>query len=220
MTDVKCPNNDDLGSIIEDVIKGANANFVESLDLAVNLLIKKKGATTVKTYAVLPHSVKESLKVAVFTDDASVAEDALSAGADLVGCDDMLEGILSGGPLPFEVIVTSSNMMGRLSKAAKILGPKGLMPNVKLGTLTDKIGPAVREIKAGRVYIKSDDHGTVHVKVGNVSMSTVDIIDNLKSVLGALYASTDNVRVKSAFISSTMGKGYAVNVSSIMVKRN
>jgi large subunit ribosomal protein L1 len=201
---------------LEQVVAGAKAKFVESVDVAVNLTVSKKAGNTIETYTVLPNPFKRNVTVIVFTDDPVVRDEAKAAGADTVGCDDVLNAIIAGSvDIRSSIIITTPNMMARLSsKVAKILGPKGKMPSAKRGTLTDKVGLAVREMKAGRVAIKSDPHGTVHVKVGDVSMAASALNSNVAAVMSVVKAAgvgVKNFRIKSAYVNTTMGRSRAIS---------
>ena len=215
-------DTNDPAVVVSCIIEQAKARFVESVDVAVNSTVSKKDGTTIKTYVVLPHSVAKAIRVAVFTDDATQVAEAKASGADIVGCDDLLADILAG-KIDFDVLISTPSMMSRLSKVAKVIGSKGLMPNVKLGTLSDKVGSAVRETKAGRVYLKSDDFGTIHAKIGNVSMSPESLVSNMSAVLLAINSgvgsNVKNFRIKSVFVNSTMGRSYKLAGSAIMSKK-
>ncbi len=196
------------------VKKCATAKFDETVELHVRLGIDpKQSDQTVRSSVVLPHGVGKTRRVAVVTKGEKVKE-AEAAGADLVGSNELIEEIAKGR-MDFDVLVASPDLMKDISKLGKLLGPRGLMPNPKSGTVTFDIGQAVKELKGGRVEFKNDDYGIVHLAVGKASFEPQKLADNAKTVLDAILklkpASSKGIYVRSVTLSSTMGPGVSVN---------
>ena len=163
----------------------------------------------------LPSGTGKKVKVAVVCEE-SKSKEAKDAGADLVGGDDLIEKIKSGD-MNFEKLICSSSMMIKLSKLGKVLGPKGLMPNPKLGTVTEKIGEAVKNAKAGQVEIKNDKDGNIGLSIGKKSFSDDKLIKNFDAVISSLEKEKSNLTVKgdlikSTYITSTMGVSYKIKL--------
>lgn len=191
----------------------AKAKFDETIELHVKLGIDpKQGDQMVRGTVSLPHGLGKIRKVAVLAKGEKQKE-AETAGADIVGFDELIEDI-SKGKLDFDVLVATPDAMKDLSKVAKILGPKGLMPNPKSGTVTFEIGTTVTELKKGRVEYKNDSFGIIHVPVGKASFEKEKIADNIKTLIDAVVkakpSSTKGQYVKSISVSSTMGPGIFV----------
>ena len=198
------------------VKKCATAKFDETVELHVRLGVDPKQADQLVRGTVgLPHGLGKSKKVAVVTRGEK-QKDATAAGADLVGGDDLIEQITKG-MLDFEVLVATPDMMKDLSKLGKILGPKGLMPNPKSGTVTMDVGKTVKELKAGRVEYKVDDYGIIHVPIGKASFETEKLVGNAKTVLEALIkarpAAAKGAYMRSVTLSSSMGPGVSLDPS-------
>ena len=196
------------------VKKCATAKFDETVELHVRLGIDpKQSDQTVRSSVVLPHGVGKTRRVAVVTKGEKVKE-AEAAGADVVGSGELIEEIAKGR-MDFDVLVASPDLMKDISKLGKLLGPRGLMPNPKSGTVTFDIGQAVKELKGGRVEFKNDDYGIVHLAVGKASFEPQKLADNAKTVLDAILklkpASSKGIYVRSVTLSSTMGPGVSVN---------
>lgn len=196
------------------VKKCATAKFDETVELHVRLGIDpKQSDQTVRSSVVLPHGVGKTRRVAVVTKGEKV-KDAQAAGADLVGSNELIDEIAKGR-MDFDVLVASPDVMKDISKLGKLLGPRGLMPNPKSGTVTFDIGQAVKELKGGRVEFKNDDYGIVHLAVGKASFEPQKLADNAKTVLDAILklkpSSAKGVYVRSVTLSSTMGPGVSVN---------
>jgi len=196
--------------------KCATAKFDETVELHVRLGVDPKQADQqVRGTVGLPFGLGKSKKVAVVTR-GDKQKDAQSAGADLVGGDDLVEQI-SKGMLDFDVLVATPDMMKDLSKLGKVLGPKGLMPNPKSGTVTMDVAKTVKELKAGRVEYKVDDYGIIHVPVGKASFDVKNITGNAKAVLEAIQkakpAASKGVYMISVTLSSTMGPGVKIDAS-------
>ncbi|MEW6067709.1 MAG: 50S ribosomal protein L1 [Nitrospirota bacterium] len=196
----------------------AYAKFDETIDLAVNLGIDpKKSDQMVRGTVVLPHGMGKKVKVLVFAKGEKEKE-AIEAGADYAGVEDLVDKI-SKGWLDFDKAVATPDVMGTVGKLGKLLGPRGLMPNPKLGTVTFDIAKAVKEIKAGKVEYKTEKAGIVHVPIGKVSFDTDKLIDNAKSVIGSIIkakpATSKGKYFKKISVSSTMGPGIAIDIASL-----
>lgn len=192
--------------------------FDESVDLSVNLGIDpKKSDQMVRGTVVLPHGIGKKVRVLVFAKGEKEKE-AQDAGADFVGAEDLVEKINKGW-LDFDKAVATPDVMGLVGKLGKILGPRGLMPNPKLGTVTFDIARTVREIKAGRIEYKSEKAGIVHIPIGKVSFDTQKLIDNARAVINSIVkakpATSKGRYLKKLSISSTMGPGIAVDIASL-----
>ncbi|MEK7271658.1 MAG: 50S ribosomal protein L1 [Nitrospirota bacterium] len=205
-----------LEEAIEIVRKSVYTKFDETVDLAVNLGVDpKKSDQMVRGTVVLPHGIGKKVRVLAFVKGEK-AKEAADAGADYVGAEDFIEKI-NGGWLEFDKAVATPDLMGMVSKLGKILGPRGLMPNPKTGTVTFDIGKAVKEIKAGKVDYKTEKAGIVHVSIGKVSFDSQKLYENAKTVLDAIIkakpASSKGKYFKKLSVSSTMGIGVSVDVS-------
>lgn len=196
------------------------AKFDETVDIAINLGIDpRKSDQMVRGTVVLPHGTGKTVRVLVFAKGEKEKE-AREAGADYVGAEDLVEKIQKGW-LEFDKAVATPDIMGLVGKLGKILGPRGLMPNPKLGTVTFDVAKAVKEIKAGKVEYKSDKGGIVHIPVGKLSFSPDKLLENanaiLKSVLKAKPQTSKGKYIKKVSLSSTMGIGLKVDVSKLKI---
>lgn len=196
----------------------ATAKFVESVDVAVNLGIDaRKSDQNVRGATVLPHGTGREVRVAVFTQGAN-AEAAKEAGADLVGMDDLAAQV-KAGELNFDVVVASPDAMRVVGQLGTILGPRGLMPNPKVGTVTPNVAEAVKNAKAGQVRYRNDKNGIVHSTIGKVSFEADQIKENLEALLVALKkakpSSAKGTFVKKVSISTTMGAGVSVDQATL-----
>jgi large subunit ribosomal protein L1 len=196
----------------------ARAKFTESVDVAVNLGVDpKKSDQVVRGSTVLPHGTGKQVRVAVFAQGAN-AEAAKEAGADIVGMEDLAESI-QGGDLNFDVVIASPDAMRVVGKLGQILGPRGLMPNPKVGTVAQDVGAAVRNAKAGQVRYRTDRAGTIHVPIGNVTFEVGALKENLAALLADLHkakpAAAKGVYMQKVSLSSTMGPGLVVDQSTI-----
>lgn len=192
------------------VKQNATAKFDETIELHVNLGVDpKKTDQSVRGTSVLPKGLGKKKTVVVIAKGEKV-KDAQNAGADFVGDSDLIEKI-SKGWADFDVLVSTPDMMKDLSKLGKVLGPKGLMPNPKAGTVTFEIGQAVKELKAGRVEFKMDESANLHTSVGKASFKPEDIAENAQAILSAIAAAKPStakgVYMRSATLTSTMGAG-------------
>lgn len=200
------------------VKKNANAKFDETVELHLHLGVDpKKTDQNVRGTAVLPKGLGKKKVVAVIAKGEKI-KDAQAAGADFTGDNDLIEKI-SKGWTDFDVLVATPDMMKDLSKLGKVLGPKGLMPNPKSGTVTFEISQAVKELKAGRVEFKMDDTGNLHASVGKASFKPEDLVENVETVLSAVVsakpATSKGIYIRSVTLTSTMGAGIRLNHSSI-----
>lgn len=200
---------------IELVKKTARANFDETVEAAFRLGVDpKKADQQVRGAVVLPNGTGKVQRVLVFAK-GDKAKEAEAAGADYVGDEEYINKIQQGW-FDFDVIVATPDMMAQVGKIGRILGPKGLMPNPKTGTVTFEVEKAVKEIKAGKVEYRVDKEGNVHVPIGKVSFETEKLVENLKTVAEALIkakpAAAKGTYMKGATVSSTMGPGIRLNV--------
>lgn len=196
----------------------ATSKFVESVDVAVNLGIDaRKSDQNVRGATVLPHGTGRTVRVAVFTQGAN-AEAAKAAGADLVGMDDLAEKV-KAGEMNFDVVVASPDAMRVVGTLGQILGPRGLMPNPKTGTVTPNVAEAVKNAKAGQVRYRNDKNGIIHTTIGKVDFDDQKLKENLESLLGALRkakpANAKGQFIKKISLSTTMGAGLAVDQSTL-----
>lgn len=206
-----------LPAAVEQVKKCATAKFDETVELHVRLGVDPKQADQqVRGTVGLPHGLGKTKKIAVVVRGEPKQKDAKAAGADVVGAEDLIEQI-SKGFTDFDILVATPDMMKDLSKLGKVLGPKGLMPNPKSGTVTMDIPKTVKELKAGRVEYKVDDYGIIHVPVGKASFPAANIVGNAKTVLDAILkakpAASKGVYFVSVTVASTMGPGFKLEVS-------
>jgi large subunit ribosomal protein L1 len=196
----------------------ANAKFDESVDLAVRLGVNPKHADQmVRGALVLPHGTGRTVRVAVFARGEK-EKAALEAGADLVGGEDLAQKI-SEGQIDFDRVIATPDMMGIVGKLGRVLGPRGLMPNPKVGTVTMYVARAVQEAKAGKVEYRVDKAGVVHCRIGRVSFDADKLINNGKALLEDLIAkkppSAKGVYVRSVGVSSTMGPGVKIDPATV-----
>ena len=203
-----------LQEACELVKKTATAKCDESIDVSFHLNIKPKQADQqLRGTIVLPHGNGKTVKVLAITDKVS---EATAAGADFVGQQDMLDKIQKENWFDFDVIVATPNMMGLLGRMGRVLGPKGLMPNPKSGTVTPDIGNAIKEIKNGKITYRNDKDGNVAVNFGKASFTAEKLLDNLKAVIETINkvkpASVKGTYILSATISSTFGPAIKVNL--------
>ena len=196
----------------------ANAKFDESVDVAVNLGIDaSKSDQQVRGSTVLPHGTGKVVRVAVFTSGKN-ADAAREAGADIVGLEDLAEKV-KAGELNFDVVVASPDAMRIVGQLGQILGPRGLMPNPKVGTVTPDVAGAVRNAKAGQVRFRADKAGVLHCSLGKASFTPEALTDNLRALLADLQkakpASSKGVYLRRISVSSTMGPGVGVDQASL-----
>lgn len=192
--------------------------FSESLDVSVNLGIDpRKSDQLVRGAIVLPKGTGKTVRVAVFTQSAN-AQAARDAGADLVGLDDLAQQI-KAGDMNFDMVIASPDAMRVVGQLGQILGPRGLMPNPKDGTVTTDIEKAIRSAKAGQVRFRADKNGIIHCKIGSLAFMPADLRENLRALLEALRkakpSSSKGVYMKKLTLSSTMGPGLLVDFASL-----
>jgi large subunit ribosomal protein L1 len=207
-----------IGDALSLVKEAATAKFDESIDVAVQLGIDaKKSDQVVRGAVVLPNGTGKTKRVAVFAQGAK-AEEAKAAGADVVGMDDLAAEVKAGN-LNFDVVIASPDTMRVVGTLGQILGPRGLMPNPKVGTVTPDVAKAVRDAKAGQVQFRVDKAGIVHATIGRRSFESDKLTGNLRALIDALNkakpASSKGVYLRKVAVSSTMGVGVRVDTTSI-----
>ena len=202
--------------LIKELKKNCTTKFDESLDLSFQINNKqKKSEVNIRTVINLPGGTGKKVKVAVVCED-NKAQEAKDAGADIVGGDEFVEKI-KGGDLNFEKLICTPGMMVKLSKLGKVLGPKGLMPNPKLGSVSDNIKEAVTNAKSGQVEIRNDKDGNIGVSIGKKSFSDEQLMKNYNAILETLEKEKSNNTlkgdlIKNVFATSTMGVSYKVKL--------
>ena len=205
-----------IDKIISIVKKNCTTKFDESIDLSFQINNKqKKNEINIRTVVNLPGGTGKKVKVAVVCEDAKSAE-AKGAGADIVGSDDFIDKI-KNGELNFEKLICTPSMMIKLSKLGKVLGPKGLMPNPKLGSVTDDLKKAVSDAKSGQAEIRNDKDGNIGVSIGKKSFSDDQLLKNYSAIIDALEKEKSNNTlkgdlIKGVFATSTMGVSYKVKL--------
>ncbi len=207
-----------IGEALALVKQYATAKFDESIDVAVQLGIDaKKSDQVVRGAVVLPNGTGKTVRVAVFAQGAK-ADEAKAAGADIVGMDD-LAAMVKAGDMPFDVVIAAPDAMRVVGTLGQILGPRGMMPNPKVGTVTPDVAGAVRNAKAGQVQFRVDKAGIVHSTLGRRSFTVEQIQGNLAALLDALTkakpASSKGVYLRKAAVSSTMGVGARIDLASV-----
>jgi large subunit ribosomal protein L1 len=205
-----------LSEAAETVKKSATAKFDESIELHIRLGIDSKHSDQqIRGTVALPNGTGKTRRVAVITKGAK-AEEAKKAGADKVGADELVAEI-SKGKFDFDVLVASPDVMKDIAKLGRVLGPRGLMPNPKSGTVTFDIAKAVKELKGGRVEFKNDDYGIIHLAIGKKSFEPAKIAENARTVLQTIVkmkpSASKGAYMRSVSLSSTMGPGIHVNPS-------
>ena len=205
-----------IEKLIPDVKKNCTTKFDESIDLSFQINNKqKKSEVNIRTVVNLPGGTGKNVKVAVVCED-SKSQEAKDAGADIVGSDEFIEKIKSG-ELNFEKLICTPGMMIKLSKLGKVLGPKGLMPNPKLGSVSDNVKDAVTNAKSGQVEIRNDKDGNIGVSIGKKSFHDDQLLKNYHAILDALEKEKSNNTlkgdlIKNTFATSTMGVSYKVKL--------
>ncbi len=202
------------------MIKGApKAKFDETIEIAINLDVDPRHADQmVRGVVSLPNGTGKTVRVAVFAK-GDKAEDAKKAGADVVGADDLFEKV-NKGEIDFDRVIATPDMMGLVGRLGKVLGPRGLMPNPKLGTVTADVAKAVKEVKGGQVEFRAEKTGIVHAGVGKASFSEDQIAENVRAFFDAIMkakpSGAKGTFVKKVSISSTMGPGVKLEVSTLV----
>lgn len=209
----------DPAEAFELVKKIAPCKFDETIEVAVRLGVDPRHADQqVRGAVVLPHGTGKTRSVLVFAK-GDKAKEAQDAGADFVGAEDMVAKIQQEGWLAFDVAIATPDMMGNVGKLGRILGPRGLMPNPKTGTVTFDVTRAVQEVKAGKIEYRVDKAGNIHAPIGKVSFSTEKLMENLRTLIETLIrvkpAAAKGQYMKGISISSTMGPGVKVNTQKV-----
>jgi len=203
-----------------DLIKsGAKAKFDETIEIAMNLGIDPRHSDqNVRGVVLLPHGTGKNLRVAVFAKGPK-AEAAKAAGADIVGAEDLAEKV-QAGQIEFDRCIATPDMMGVVGKLGKVLGPRGLMPNPKLGTVTNDVAEAIKASKGGQVEFRAEKSGLIHAGIGKASFSKEAIVNNVKAFVGAVSkakpSGSKGTYIKKVSLSSTMGAGVKLEVSSVV----
>ena len=209
-----------IEKLLAEVKKNCTTKFDESVDLSFQINNKqKKGEVNIRTVVNLPGGTGKTVKVAVVCEDTK-AQEAKDAGADVVGSDELIEKI-KGGELNFEKLICTPGMMIKLSKLGKILGPKGLMPNPKLGSVSEDVKLAVTNAKSGQAEIRNDKDGNIGVSIGKKSFHDDQLLKNYHAILDALEKEKGNNTlkgdlIKNTFITSSMGVSYKVKLGKIL----
>jgi len=211
----KLYNFEDAAALLTEL---STVKFSESVDVAVNLGVDpRKSDQVVRSATVLPHGTGKTVRVAVFTQGPA-AEAALAAGADRVGMDD-LAAEMKGGDLNYDVVIASPDAMRVVGQLGQILGPRGLMPNPKVGTVTPDVANAVKNAKAGQVRYRTDKNGIIHTSVGKVGFDAVKLKENVEALIADLKrikpASSKGIYVKRITLSTTMGPGLVIDQGSL-----
>ncbi len=204
-----------LVEAIEFIKTNSTVKFDETMDIAVNLGVDaRKSDQTVRSAVVLPHGLGKAVRVLAFAQGEKEKE-AQEAGADFIGGDDLAQKI-QGGWMDFDAVVATPDMMKVVGKLGKILGPHGLMPNPKVGTVSMDIGKAVKELKAGKVEFRVEKGGILHAPLGKISFETQNLQENARAFIDAVYkakpATAKGAYIKKVTLSSTMGQGLKVKV--------
>lgn len=207
----------DTADALALVCKTATAKFDETVEIHIKLGVDSRHADQqVRGAIVLPNGTGKTRKVLVFAKDAK-AEEAQEAGADFVGGMELVEKIQKENWFDFDVVVATPDMMGTVGRLGKVLGPKGLMPSPKAGTVTPNVGSAVKEIKAGKIEYRLDKTNIIHCPIGKVSFGTEKLTENMDALMGAVVKAKPSAAkgqyIKSCVVASTMGPGVKVSTS-------
>ena len=209
-----------IEKLLADVKKNCTTKFDESIDLSIQVNNKqKKGEVNIRTVINLPGGNGKKVKVAVVCEDDK-AKDAKDAGADIVGSEEFIDKI-KAGELDFEKLICTPGMMVKLSKLGKVLGPKGLMPNPKLGSVTDDVKQAVTDAKAGQAEIRNDKDGNIGVSIGKKSFHDDQLLKNYYAILDTFEKEKGNLTlkgdlIKNTFVTSSMGVSYKVKLGKVI----
>jgi|TARA_B110000261_G_scaffold63215_1_gene74336 large subunit ribosomal protein L1 len=212
--------SESIEKLLIDVKKNCTTKFDESIDLSFQINNKqKKSEVNIRTVINLPGGNGKKVKVAVVCEDVK-AQDAKDAGADIVGSDEFIDKI-KAGELDFEKLICTPGMMVKLSKLGKVLGPKGLMPNPKLGSVTDDVKQAVTDAKSGQAEIRNDKDGNIGVSIGKKSFHEDQLLKNFHAILDTLEKEKGNLTlkgdlIKNTFITSSMGVSYKVKLGKVL----
>jgi large subunit ribosomal protein L1 len=206
----------DLQAACELAVSNANAKFDETIDVSVRLGVDpRKADQNIRGSVALPHGLGKTVRVAVFAK-GDKAKEAQEAGADIVGSDELVK-MVQDGNMDFDTVVATPDMMGQVGKVGKLLGPRGLMPSPKVGTVTFEVGEVIRSLKAGRAEYRVDKAGIIHAAVGKASFGAQKIKENAETLLQALLkvkpSSSKGIYMRTGSISSTMGPGVSIDLS-------
>ncbi len=210
-------NSETIEKLLPIVKKNCTTKFDEAIDLSFQINNKqKKSEINLRTVINMPGGTGNKVKVAVVCEEVK-SQDAKDSGADVVGGDELIEKI-KDGYLDFEKLICTQSMMIKLSKLGKVLGPKGLMPNPKLGTVTNDVKKAVKDAKSGQVEIRNDKDGNIGVTIGKKSFSDENLIKNFNAIMDTLEKEKSNISIKgdlikSSFLTSTMGISYKLKLA-------
>ncbi len=209
----------DTVEALDLVIKTAKAKFDETVEVHVKLGVDSRHADQqVRGAVVLPHGTGKKVRIAVFAKGEK-ANEALAAGADIVGAEDLVDKIKNENFFEFDVVVATPDMMGLVGRLGKILGPKGLMPNPKAGTVSMNVAQAINDLKAGKIEYRLDKTNIIHCPIGKASFGTEKLADNFNTLLGAIIkakpAAAKGTYIKSCVIASTMGPGIKINAAKL-----
>ena len=212
--------SESIEKLLSDVKKNCTTKFDESIDLSFQVNNKqKKGEVNIRTVVNLPGGTGKKVKVAVVCEDDK-AQEAKDAGADIVGSDEFIDKI-KAGELDFEKLICTPGMMVKLSKLGKVLGPKGLMPNPKLGSVSDDVKQAVTDAKSGQAEIRNDKDGNIGVSIGKKSFHDDQLLKNYYTILDTLEKEKGNLTlkgdlIKNTFVTSSMGVSYKVKLGKVI----
>lgn len=214
----KLYNVDDAFKLLKEC---SSVKFKESVDVSVNLGVDpRKSDQAVRSAVVLPHGTGRTVRVAVFAQ-GNFADVAKNAGADVIGFEDLAESV-KAGKMDFDVVIATPDAMRIVGQLGQILGPRGLMPNPKVGTVTTDIAGAVKNAKSGQVRYRTDKAGIIHCTIGKIDFSESALVDNLKALVADLRknkpAASKGSYLKKITVSSTMGPGLVLDISSLEVK--
>lgn len=209
----------DTGEALELAIKTGTAKFDETVEVHIRLGVDSRHADQqVRGAVVLPHGTGKKVRVAVFAR-GDKAQDAVNAGAEIVGAEDLVERIQKEGFMDFDVCIASPDMMGLVGRLGKVLGPRGLMPNPKAGTVSPDIGRAVTEAKAGKIEYRLDKTNIIHCPIGKVSFGAEKLTDNFNTLLNAIIkakpAAAKGQYIRSCVVAATMGPGIRLNPNKV-----
>jgi large subunit ribosomal protein L1 len=207
-----------VDNAVKMIKERANAKFDETIEIALNLGIDPRHADQmVRGVVDLPNGTGKTVRVAVFAKGAK-ADEAAKAGADVVGADDLAEKV-QAGQMDFDRVIATPDMMGLVGKLGKVLGPRGLMPNPKLGTVTMNVGEAVKSAKGGQVQFRAEKTGIVHAGIGKASFTETQLVENVKSFVDAINKAkpqgAKGTYLKKVSLSSTMGPGVKLDIPSL-----
>ncbi|MDN5316498.1 MAG: large subunit ribosomal protein [Thermoanaerobacterium sp.] len=210
----------DANEAIDLVLKTAKAKFDETVDLSVRLGVDPRHADQqVRGTVILPHGTGKTVRVLVFAK-GDKAKEAEAAGAEYVGAEELVAKIQNENWFDYDVVIATPDMMGVVGRLGKVLGPKGLMPNPKAGTVTFDIEKAVKDVKAGKIEYRVDKNSIIHVPIGKVSFGQEKLVENFKTIMDAIIrskpAAAKGQYLRSVVLSSTMGPGIKVNPQRIL----